>query len=424
MKIVIYSLGCKVTQYESECLAQELINLGYEISTKLESADCFVVNTCAVTNEAERKSRNTIAKFNKLNNTAPIFVMGCASQNNSEQFLNKPNVVFVLGSYGKNKVANLIDIYLKQNTLNGIDTTENKNYENFSAFYINRTRAYIKVQDGCNNFCSYCLIPFVRGRSRSRDLNEIVNEARILDGFVHEIVLVGINISDYQIGGEKALDKLLYSLKDLNARIRIGSLEVNVITEEFLKTLASCPNFCPHFHLSMQSGCTRTLKQMNRHYTAEEYLEKIELIKQYFPNAIITTDIIVGFPEETDDDFKETTQTVKKAEFFSAHIFPYSIREGTKAQNMKQVDGKIKKQREEMLVAIQKQNHTKVLNSFIGKIQNMIIEEIEGDYFTGHTELYIKCYLPKTSLVKAGDLIKVKILKEYQDGALVEIISD
>ena len=292
-------------------------------------------------------------------------------------------------------------------------------YENFLSNTTSRTRAYLKIQDGCNNFCSYCLIPFIRGRSRSRNLGDIVSEAEDLSKTNSEIVLTGINMSDYKIDDKLALGEVLKALSSLKSRIRIGSLEVNVITDEFLKICSKMPNFCPQFHLSMQSGCNRILTLMNRHYTVDEYLEKVNLIRQYFPDASITTDVIVGFPTETEEDFLETIDTISKAKFFKMHIFPYSLRAGTKASRMVQVNGAIKKERVKRLEEIDAKLHDEYLLQLKGKEQTVLVETLENNFAEGYTENYIKVYLDNSNKkYQIGDMVKVKIGEKFEDGVM------
>lgn len=414
MKVVVYTLGCKVSQYESDLIMQDLIKQNYEVSKKLEYSDLFIINTCAVTNEAERKSRGVISKILKINPNAKIIVCGCASEHNAQQFLNKKNVTLVIGNKGKNIIAKIL------NKVGNLKQELDKTYEEFDTVYSSRARGYLKIQDGCNNFCSYCLIPFIRGRSRSRDLDKIVSEAKNLSKTCKEIVLTGINMSDYQINGELALGKVLLAMKDIDCLIRIGSLEVNVINDEFLTILKSMPNFCEQFHLSMQSGCDRILKLMNRHYDSNIYLQKIQLIRKYFPNASITTDVIVGFPTETDEDFAQTMQTCKLANFFQMHIFPYSKRDGTKAERMEQVDGVVVKERIKKLQQLNEEMHKQYLTSNIGLTQKVVTEQIEGDFVVGHSQNYIKVYLPKTT--KLYDLVNVKLLDLFEEGMIANII--
>lgn len=415
MKICVFTLGCKVNFYESDSLINELNKLGYETTNKLEYADIYILNTCCVTNEGERKSRQLISRCKNFNENAKILVCGCASQKNPEQFKEK-NVNVIIGNANKAEI---------------IDKINEENYKQLSDLplcYVDnlhsasqRVRAYLKVQDGCNNFCSYCIIPYVRGRSRSRDLKSVLLEAQDLSKNCAEIVLTGINLSDYK----PSLIELIENLKDVPSRLRLGSLEVNVITDDFMQRLVKIKNFCPQFHLSLQSGSNSVLKKMNRHYTKEEYLEKIDLIRKYYPYASITTDLIVGFPTETDECFLESLQTVKKAEFFMVHCFPYSKREGTVASKMPQVLNKVKKERLKQVENVASNLHDK----FILKLkennveQNLLIEEkvtINGiEYYVGHTEYFVKCYLKNNNKFKENDIVKVKILEKFNDGVKV-----
>lgn len=414
MKIGIITLGCKVNQYESDAIGQELTKMGHQVVTKLEPADLYILNTCAVTSIAEKKSRTNLAKMQKLNPNAKIIVCGCASQNNAQQFLKHENVSVVLGTSGKNKIANLLSEV-------GNKTTEMaKEYEYFSSSITSRTRAFLKIQDGCNNFCTYCLIPYLRGRSRSRDIADIVREAKELEKTNKEIVLTGIDISDFRANGKPALKELMLALSGLSARIRTGSFEVSVIDDNLLRVLASMPNFCPQFHLSMQSGCDRILKLMNRHYTKEQFLQKVELIRKYFPNCTITTDVIVGFPTETDQDFAETVDTIKKAKFFEMHIFPYSSRKGTVASKMKMVDNRVKAERVKILEDINEIAKKDYILSQKHNVLTVLTENFENDMIFGHTENYIKIYLSKET--PRHQFVKVTNLVPYLDGAKADIV--
>ena len=412
MKIGIITLGCKVNQYESGAIKEELEHNGYNVTMNLEPCDLYILNTCAVTGIAEKKSRAHIAKIAKLNPNAKVIVCGCASEHNKEQFLKKKNVSLVIGTAGKSKIPQILD------HIGNLATDIPNVYENFAFETNSRTRAYLKIQDGCNNFCSYCLIPFVRGRSRSRDLVSIKTEAENLSKTNKEIVLTGIDMSDYRIDGKLALGELLETLSQNSCRIRLSSLECGIVDDNLLKVMKSMPNFCPHFHLSMQSGCNRILKLMNRHYTKELFLQKVELIRNYFPNAAITTDVIVGFPTETDDDFAETVETIKKANFYEMHIFPYSPREGTVASKMKTVDGNVVNQRVKVLEEINNQNKKAYIqNQKDGLV--CLTESIEDGYVVGYTENYIKIYLDKNAPLH--QFVKVKNLKLFEDGAKAEI---
>ena len=412
MKICVFTLGCKVNFYESDSLINELKKQGYECTNKLEFADVYILNTCCVTNEGERKSRQLVARCRALNSGAKIIAMGCASQKNSKQF-EELGVSVVVGNGYKNEIVNLI------NEENFVDVKKlpTEYFENMQSDS-QRVRAYLKVQDGCNNFCSYCIIPFVRGRSRSRAIENVVLEANRLSETCGEIVLTGINLSDYK----PSLIELVESLSGVKARLRFGSLEVNVITDDFLKRLKNVKNFCPHFHLSLQSGSTKVLKDMNRHYTKEEYLEKVDLIKKYFPFASITTDLIVGFPTETEEDLMESIDTIKKAKFFMVHCFPYSKREGTKASLMPQVLNSVKKQREKKVLEVVKEISNEYLEMLIkNKVcQNILIEEevtILGEkYFVGHSEYFVKCYLKFDDNYKINDIVTCDNFTIFEDG--------
>lgn len=415
-KACLISLGCKVNKYEIECMANILKNNGWQVSLKQEVADLYVVNTCAVTNEGEKKSRQYIAKLIKLNPNAKIVVCGCASQNNLEQF-KKPNVISIIGNEGKEHILSLIE------------NAEIKRYDfptEFNEKLCNpiksKTRAYIKVQDGCNNFCSYCLIPYVRGRSRSRNFDAVIKEATMLSKQSAEIVVTGIDLSSYKVDGKLFLGELINSLKDLPCRVRLGSLEVGVITEPFLKLLTQTKNFCPHFHLSLQSGCNQTLLRMNRHYKTNEYLEKVELIRKYFPTANITTDVIVGFLGETDEEFNETKETCLKARFGAMHIFPYSKREGTVASKLTipAPDGNVVKNRVAELNKIKDELSINFYNSLKGLTFNMLVEEKEEDYFVGFTENYVKVYVENQ--LTENEIVKVEMLEPFKQGMKAKVI--
>ena len=410
MKISCLNLGCKVNQYEIDAILNSLLNYNYELTNKLEYADIYIVNTCAVTSEAEKKSRQMMARIRKINPNAKIFVMGCASEHNAKQFLTLPNVQVVIGTMGKGNIKNMLD---KKGDLSRQISNE---YED-NLFTKNiRTRAYLKIQDGCNNFCSYCLIPYLRGRSRSRALQSIVNEAQSLAKTCKEIVLTGINMSDYRIEGKLALPTLIKALKDIPARIRISSLEVNVVTDEFLSALKSLRNFCPHFHLSLQSGSDNVLKTMNRHYTCAQYLEKVNLIRKYFDNPAITTDIIVGFPTETDEDFEKELLFIKSVKFSDIHYFAYSQRPGTVAARFKQINGKVIKDREHRIKTLVEALKEDYINSYKDKICEVLVEEKVDGYYTGFTQNYIRVYFESDNDL-TNKLVKVKILNQYLDGA-------
>lgn len=411
MKVAILTLGCKVNKYESDALIFELKNRNIEATDKLEEADVYIINTCAVTNEAEKKSRQMLERARKFNKNAKIFVMGCASQNRPVQFEDK-NVNYIVGTASKKKLLDELENMGK--TLYELPSE----YEDdlFSAQTL--SRAYIKIQDGCNHFCTYCIIPYLRGRSRSRSVQSIENEVSKLPYSVKEVVLVGIDVSDFKIDGQRGLGTLLETLDKYGKRLRLSSMEDNLIDEEFLKKLKGMKNFCPHFHLSLQSGSDAVLKKMNRNYTTAEFENSMKLIRKYFPLAGITTDIIVGFPTETEEQFEETMQFVERVKFSQLHIFPYSKRDGTAAAKLyKDLSGKIKASRLKRLEALGQ----KLKLDFISqnKTAKVLIEEKNGDYYEGYSENYIKCYLQGD--FKVGDIVDIEFVEPFLQGAKVKL---
>jgi len=412
-KVAIITLGCKQNKYESDCMAKILINNGYVVVDGLQVADYYIINTCAVTAEAEKKSRQYIAKFNKLNPEAKIVVCGCASQNNFSQFLGKDGVFSVIGTEGKQNILNLIQN--RNICIYDFETEYNSPHTPIKT----TTREFLKIQDGCNNFCTYCLIPYLRGRSRSRNIEDIIQEANTLASRSKEIVLTGIDISSYKINGVLSLPVLMDRLKSVPALIRLGSLEVGVITEELLQVLASMPNFAPHFHLSLQSGDDEILKKMNRHYTTEEFMQKVALIRKYFPLANITTDVIVGFACETTRQFNNTKEFIQKVGFSFVHIFPYSRREGTIAYGFNDLDMSIKKKRVNDLEEVNKVLKENYLKQFLNTTSTMLVEE-KKDLYEGFSPNYIRCYTADD--VECGEVYTIKFKELYQDGMEVEVI--
>ena len=414
MKICLLNLGCKVNQYEIDGMYEKL-SKHHEVTENLEPADLYIVNTCAVTNEAEKKSRQIISKITKINSDAQIIVCGCASENNPEQFLDKKNVTAVLGNANKGKIEAYIG--LKGCYVDDLPTK----YEDDLMVTKVRTRGYVKIQDGCNSFCSYCLIPFLRGRSRSRSLKSIMFEARKLSKTCKEIVLTGINVSDFRLDNKKALPELLYALRDLPCRIRLSSMEVGVITDDFLETVSSMPNFCPHFHLSLQSGCDKVLREMNRHYTTADFFGKVEKIKKYFKNACISTDVIVGFPTENDDDFEKTLSFVKKMKFSDIHYFAFSSRPYTRVANLSQLNGGVIMVREIKLVKIKRECNLEFRKSNIGKPLEVLVEKVDDEVSEGLSENYIRCYVK--GHYKENTMLRVMPKAIYRDGLECEVLS-
>lgn len=411
MKVAVLTLGCKVNKYESDALIFKLKEMGFDATDKLEYADFYVINTCAVTNEAERKSRQMVERCHKFNNNAKIFIMGCASQNRPLQFGEKVN--FVQGVANKleiishfqeigNKIYNLPDVY--EDDLYSAQTL---------------TRAFIKIQDGCNNFCTYCIIPYLRGRSRSRSMESVISEVEKLPQDVKEIVLVGIDVSDYKQNGKRSLIYLLERLDCYGKRLRLSSMEDNLIDEDFVERLSKLKNFCPHFHLSLQSGSDEVLKKMNRKYTTIDFMNSVNLIRKYFKNAGITTDVIVGFPTETEEDFEKSCEFIKKVNFSDLHIFPYSKREGTVASKIyKDLPKSVKNERVKVLEEIKKKNKL----NFIKKndIVEILIEEEKNGAFYGYSKNYIRCVLKGN--FKVGEIVRAKIIEPGLESTLCEKI--
>lgn len=400
-KVAVYTLGCKVNQYESDSMMDLLAKEGYEVVSFEEVADIYIINTCAVTNMAERKSRQIIHRAKKTNPEAVVVVTGCYVQAEKEQVEQDEAVDLIIGNNRKNAVARILDTYFanRQVETNFIDINATDEYDNLwvSAPH-EHTRAYVKVQDGCNNFCSYCIIPYTRGRIRSRAIEDVVQEITALsENGIHEVVLTGINLSSFQDtknGGDlldlieaiSAIPKLL--------RVRLGSLEPRIITERFLESVSKNDKFCPHFHLSLQSACNDTLKRMNRHYTIEEYAQKCEMIRQYFDRPALTTDVIVGFPGETDEEFETTRANLAALELYEMHIFKYSRRKGTAADKMpNQVSDAMKDARSNCLLEMTAKHKQKFEQSFAGEELAVLVEEIvtkDGkEYLRGHTDRYI-----------------------------------
>lgn len=403
MKAVVFTLGCKVNEVESAQILAELDKRGWDTGDELEYADVYVLNTCAVTKEAERKSRQLVARALKFNPEARVYVCGCASEKSAEQF-KKQGVAFVAGARSKEQVVNAVVRDFGGADCDGLGYPKNV-----------KTRAFIKIEDGCNNFCSYCVIPYLRGRVKSRSVGDIAGE--IAACTAPEIVLTGINISAYD-GCEDGLCGLVRALSFTDKRVRLGSLECNVIDENLLTALKNLKDFAPQFHLSLQSGSNAVLRAMNRHYTREEYLEKCALIYEYFPNGAITTDIIAGFCGETDSDFNDSLAIIEEAGFARVHAFAFSPREGTKAFSMPDVPKEIKSERLHRLLEAGKAAAQKYTEKQLGREYAVISEEFDGGYTCGYTENYIKTYVVGAHTGK----IKVKLLQPFRDGVLAEII--
>ncbi len=419
MKAVVYTLGCKVNDVESGSIIRGLEEMGYTVSREMEQADLYIVNTCAVTAEAERKSRQTVGKALKCNARAKIIVCGCASQKSPSDFLQKGNTVYaVTGAQRKNQVLEIVRNGL-DDTMAKISVQEEHGYEEMPLPECLKTRNFVKIQDGCNRFCSYCVIPYLRGRSRSRLLEHAAEE--ILNSMAQETVVTGIDVSEYKDENGRDLADLMLAVKDASTRIRLGSLEVSLITPRFLDALKQVKRFAPQFHLSLQSGSDNVLKSMNRHYTRAEYLEKCRMIYETFENAAITTDIIVGFPTETESDFEDSLRIVEEAGFAQIHAFPYSPREGTNAyKRYKELPSSVKKERVARLLEKGLRQKTAYMQRFIGKTLEIVPEHCIDGYTEGYSENYIRVYV-EGNLDKRPTRVCVERL--FKDGVLA-VLSD
>ena len=436
------TLGCKVNAYETESIKEMFKNNGYEIKQFNEVADIYIVNTCTVTNIADRKSRQMLHRAKKLNPEAVVVAVGCYVQAPQSKLEDDDLVDILVGTRGKSSVLSLVEEYIRSNKTrdfkhNVIKSGEENKDWTYDSGEVNagggKNRANIKIQDGCDQFCTYCIIPFVRGRIRSRDMEGIVEETdRLVKAGFREMVLTGIHIGSYgrDIDGESRMLELLTELNKVEGdfRIRLGSVEPRLIKEEFLEGLVKLKKVCPHFHLSLQSGSTTVLKRMNRHYSVEEYLNSVKLLKKYYDRPGITTDIIVGFPGETDEEFEETVAFVKEVGFLKVHVFPYSKRDGTYAAKMnEQIAPEIKKERENILIKVCEEVSEKYLESFNGDMEQVLLEEeIKGreDYVMAHSARYIEVAVPK--MILSGrenadkEFLNVKglMLSDTSDGAL------
>lgn len=415
MKFSVFSLGCRVNTYEGQAIVEKLIENGYEATDELVSADYYVLNTCSVTAEADKKSRQAVARAKKLNPNAKIFICGCSSQNNAKRFEEKDGVIFISGVSKKSEFVDKILRFIKtgENEVKTDVCDLPTVYEDSYVARLTTARAFVKIQDGCNNFCSYCIIPYLRGRSRSRSIESIKKEIELFVGKTKEVVLTGINVSAYGRDIGTSLKCLILALKDVPLRKRFGSLECMVIDEELLSCMKES-GFCPSFHLSMQSGCDKTLADMNRKYTSEKFLQIVALIRKYFPDAGITTDVIAGFPQESNEDFEKTYETCKRAKFMHMHVFPYSEREGTRASKMIQVPKQLRVERADKLIKLSNEMNLEFLKSQKGKIYTVFIEESAGEYNVGYTDNFIKVY----TKAKIGSFDRHEINEPYLDGVI------
>lgn len=437
--VAFCTLGCKVNQYETNAMIEQFIKKGYAIKEFNEKADIYIINTCTVTNMADRKSRQMLRRAKELNPNSIIVACGCYAQVAKEELEKIPEIDLIYGTNEKNKIADLVDslgmshfassIPLASKTENDnnikktkvTDVMYQKEFLDFGVTdYTEKTRAVIKVQDGCDRFCSYCIIPYARGHIRSRKVQNVVEEIKtIAQKGIKEVVITGIHVASYgrDLKENIGLIDLLEEINKIDGikRIRLGSLEPTLITEEFLERLTKLEKICDHFHLSLQSGCDETLKRMNRRYTTEEFKKCTELLRKAYPNVALTTDIIVGFPGETDEEFNKTYEFLKEINFYQMHIFKYSPRKGTKAAVMpNQIDGNIKEQRSAKLIELSHNNEIKYNEKEIGKELEVLWEEKEGEYIKGHTTNYkvVKIpYKPIENTISKAKIEKVENLE-------------
>ena len=423
-KVALHNLGCKVNAYETEAMQQMLEAAGYEIVPFEPGADIYVINTCTVTNIADRKSRQMLHKAKKMNPDAIVVAAGCYVQADTKKAEADASIDIIIGNNKKQELISILENYRsgQQKTTECVDINHTKEYEKLE---IDRTeehtRAYLKVQDGCNQFCTYCMIPYARGRIRSKKTEDVVGEVkRLAASGCQEVVLTGIHLSSYGIDTGESLLELIQKVHEIDGikRIRLGSLEPRIITEEFASSIAVLPKMCPHFHLSLQSGCNATLKRMNRRYSAEEYMEKCDLLRKYFHNPALTTDVIVGFPGETQEEFAESMDFVDRVNFYETHIFKYSRREGTKAAAMKdQVPDQIKAARSAELLELNRKKQAVYEERLLGTTQEVLIEEKivrDGEELQiGHTKEYVKIGVKNPNNL-INQLVNVEIENQLQ----------
>ena len=433
-KVALHNLGCKVNSYELEAMQQLLEQAGYEIVPFEPGADVYVINTCTVTNIADRKSRQMLHKAKKMNPDAIVVATGCYVQTDEGKLEKDEAVDLVLGNNQKKNIVEVLAEYEKEHQRQAhiIKINQTKEYEELE---ISRTaehvRAYIKVQDGCNQFCTYCIIPYARGRVRSREKENILKEVhKLADAGYKEVVLTGIHLSSYGVDFKdekrETLLSLIQAVNEVDGikRIRLGSLEPGIVTEEFAKELSSMPKVCPHFHLSLQSGCDTTLERMNRRYRSAEYKERCELLRKYFGNPALTTDVIVGFPMETEEDFQASYDFVKDIQFYETHIFKYSRRHGTKAAVMSgQLTEAEKAVRSDKMLELHQIRATEYEDSLLGQTLEVLLEEevdIEGKaYYLGHSREYVKVAVPKQEEYGVNDILAVKAKQALQPHILL-----
>lgn len=426
-KVAFITLGCKVNQYETNAMAQAFIQKKYQIVEAIQQADIYIVNTCTVTNMSDRKSRQMLRKVKEQNQKAIVVACGCYVQIAKEEIKKIKEIDLIIGNNEKKEIVEIVEKYKKENKKQ-IKIEEIKKQEKYQEFgnvtYTEKARAVIKIQDGCNRFCSYCIIPYARGRIRSRKPENVMEEIKkITQKGIKEVVLTGIHIASY--GNDfKEEYKLIDLLEEINKietiqRIRLGSIEPLLITEEFIKRLSKLKKVCHHFHLSLQSGCDETLKRMNRKYTTQNFREIVEKLRKHYKDVLLTTDIIVGFPLESKEEFEKTYQFLQEIKFYKMHIFKYSPRKGTKAAQMEgQIDSKIKEQRSKKLIELSNKNTKEYNEEYIGKEVEVLWEEQKNGYYQGHTPNYILALVESKKDLE-NKIIKAKCTKASSNNLLL-----
>ena len=419
MKVAFYTLGCKVNQYETNGMIQAFLEKGYEIVDFTEKSDIYIINTCTVTSISDKKSRQMIRRTKQLNPEAIVVAVRCYAQVAKDKLEEIKDIDLILGISEKTEIIKYVEEEIKERNPKTYisDVMHQKQFVDFgSVNYTDKNRVAIKVQDGCNQFCTYCIIPYARGRIRSRKIENVKKEVEDLaQKGIKEIVITGIHVASYGKDLEENIG-LIDLLEEINKidgieRIRLSSLEPTLITEEFVKRLSKLAKICDHFHLSLQSGCNETLKRMNRHYTTEDFKEATELLRKTYPNVALTTDIIVGFPGETEEEFNITYEFLKEINFYKMHVFKYSPRHGTKAEKMpNQIDGNIKEERSKKLIELSDKNEINQNKRYINKNLDVLIEEFEEGYYKGHTTNYIMVKIQENTNNLQNKIVTVKII--------------
>ncbi|WP_291652864.1 tRNA (N(6)-L-threonylcarbamoyladenosine(37)-C(2))-methylthiotransferase MtaB [Clostridium sp.] len=434
MKVAFSTLGCRVNVYESEAMAEKFIREGYEVVDASEAADVYVINTCTVTNMGDKKSRQIISRARRLNENATVAVVGCYSQIAPKEVSEIPGVDVVLGTRNKGDVVYYVnkarDEGKSQVHVEGV--LKNRKFEELNIEeYQDKTRAFLKIQDGCNRFCTYCIIPYSRGSVCSKDPKKVLEEVNKLaeHGF-KEIILSGIHTASYglDLEGSVNLIDIIEEIEKVEGieRIRIGSIEPAFFTPEVIEKIKKFKKLCPHFHLSLQSGCDATLKRMNRRYTAKEYADSVKLLRETMPDVSITTDVIVGFPGETEEEFNEMYEFLKNIKLTKTHVFKYSPRKGTKAADMQnQIDGSIKEKRSKLLIELSNKNEKEFIEKFIGKEMDALIEtEVKGKdgIYEGYTRNYIKVQVPCTCADVTGKIVDIEITAAENEIGIAKLL--